>query len=124
MSNRTSENVPDKPVEKKKGKPNFTKGHPYFPPNPEKKALEKEEARLINPRVLKAIQSKALQGDEKAMNALLSYELKKKELELNSQKEFNPDEFLKSFDAALRERDDAIANTELTCIKNKNAQSL
>lgn len=114
------ENTEDK---KPRGVPNFKKGHPYFPPNPEKRKGEKEEARLINPRVLKAIQAKALGGDEKAMSALLNYELKKKELEIQEKQKFNPDEFLRVYDTALREREDTIASTELTCIQNKKCSN-
>ena len=112
-------------VEEKKsrGVPNFKPGHKYYPPDPEKRKEEKAEARLINPRVLKAIQAKALGGDEKAMSALLNYELKKKELEIQEKQKFNPDDFLRAYDIALRERDDVIASTELTCIQNKKCSN-
>ena len=114
----------EKAVEKKyHGVPNFKPGHKYYPRNPEKRKEEKEEARLINPRVLKAIQAKALEGNEKAMSVLLSYELKKKELEIQEKQKFNPDDFLRAYDIALRERDDIIASTELTCIQNKQCSN-
>jgi len=57
------------------------------------------------------------------MSALLNYELKKKELEIQEKQKFNPDEFLRVYDMALREREEAIASTELTCIQNKKCSN-
>jgi hypothetical protein len=99
----------------------FVKGHPVYKSDPNKPKPDKTQK--MTEEMLKVQMGKALDGDTTAFKALVEYFKSKTKIDEVIEQKFNPDQLLKVFDEAVRNREQTIKETPLTCIENKEIKN-